>query len=99
MSGEAYVIIKQNEYMKRFHRAGATDPNRARSPEELGIRPSRIFLRMVDKDVFRPGRKPDTYYIDVGAAQDFVGARRRRALLMLLLVLAVAALLFFLGRR
>lgn len=99
MSAEAYVIIKQNAYMKRFRKAGAIDPNQARSLEELDIRSSGIFRRMVDKDVFRPGRRPDTYYIDLDAAADFVAARRRRALYTFLLILAVMALMFFLGRR
>ena len=58
MSTEAYVIIRQNEYMRRFRRAEATDPNQARSLEEIGIKPNGIFRRMADKDVFRPGRKP-----------------------------------------
>lgn len=99
MGSGAYIIIKQNEYMKRFRNAGATDPSRARRLEDLGVKPSRIFFRMQDKDVFRPGRTPETFYMDLGRAEDFVSARRKRALYMLLLVLVVAAALFFLDRR
>jgi len=99
MSGEAYVIIKQNEYMRKFRSAGATDPLRAKSLVELGIKPSRIFQKMEDKAVFLPGRAPGTYYLDPSAADDFIEARRRRTFYLLLLVLAVAAVLFFLGRR
>jgi hypothetical protein len=99
MSSEAYVIIKQNQYMKKFRQAGATDPARAKPLAELGITPTRIFRRMQDKDVFRPGRAPDTFYIDANAAEEFVDARRRRTFYMMLLILIVAAVMFFLGRR
>jgi hypothetical protein len=54
---------------------------------------------MEDKDVFRPGRAPDTYYLDLGAAEDFLQARRKRVYYTLLAILILAAVLFFLGRR
>jgi hypothetical protein len=99
MSSEAYVIIKQNEYMRRFRRAGATDPARARTLEDLGVKPSPIFRKMLARDVFRNGRAPETYYLDESAAEEFVDARRRRIFFTLLLMLVLAAVLFFLGRR
>lgn len=99
MSSEAYIIIKQNEYLKKFRRGGAVDPVKARPLAELGVRPDRIFRRMADKDVFRPGSRPETFYIDESAAVDFMAARRRRAFYTLLLVLVVLALAFFLNRR
>jgi hypothetical protein len=99
MSSEAYIIIKQNEYMKKFRQAGATDPLRARPLAELRIRPDRIFRKMEGKDVFKPGRAAETYYMDASAAEEFVEARRRRAFYMLLLVVVVAAVMFFLSRR
>jgi hypothetical protein len=98
-NGAAYVIIKQNECMRKFRRAEATDPQRARALEDLGIKPSRIFRGLEDKAIFLPGRTPGTYYMDTNAAEDFIAARRRRAFLMLLLALAAAAVLFFLTRR
>lgn len=99
MSSEAYIIIKQNEYMKKFRQAGATDPARAKPLAEIGVTPSRIFRRMQDKDVFRPGRAPETFYIDANAAEEFIDARRRRTFYTLLLILIVAAVMFFLSRR
>ena len=38
MSGE-YVIIKQNQYMRIFRKAGATDYRTAKTLEELGAQP------------------------------------------------------------
>jgi len=99
MGSEAYVLIKQNEYMRRFRNAGAVDPMRAKPLAELGIKPSRIFQKMADKAIFLPGRAPETFYMDANAAEEFIEARRRRAFYMILLVLAVAAVIFFLGRR
>ncbi len=99
MSGEAYIIIKQNQYMRTFRNAGAVDPARAKPLAELGLRHSRIFQKMVDKEIFRPGRSPETFYIDERAADEFVDARRRRAFYIMVLVLIVAAVMFFLSRR
>lgn len=99
MSSEAYVIIKQNEYMRKFRNAGATEASKAKTLVELKVKNDRIFRKMADKDVFRPGRAPETYYLDLGAADDFIQARRRRAFYLLILVIVVAALVFILGRR
>jgi len=99
MSSEAYVIIKQNEYMRKFRNAGAVDVKTAKPLAELRVKPDRIFRKMADKGIFRPGRQPDTYYMDPGAAEEFIEARRRRAFYMLLLVVIVAAVMFFLSRR
>lgn len=99
MGSAAYVIIKQNEFMKKFRKAEATDPKRAKTLAELGIRPDRIFRNMEAKGVFLPGRTPETFYMDKSAAEDFVEARRRRAFYLMLLVLAVALIMFFLARR
>ena len=99
MSGEAYIIIKQNEYMKKFRNAGATEPSKARPLADLKIKPDRIFRKMEDKAVFLPGRTPDTFYLDPPAAEEFIEARRRRTFYLLLLMVIVAAVMFFLSRR
>ncbi len=99
MGSEARVIIKQNEYMNKFRNAGAVDAKTTRTLAELGVKPDLIFRKMRGKDVFRPGRAPETFYMDASAAEDFVEARRRRTFYMMLLVLIVAALMFFLARR
>jgi hypothetical protein len=99
MSSEAYIIIKQNEYMRKFRNAGAADAKTAKTMADLRIKSDRIFRKMEDKGVFRPGPLPGTFYMDASAAEDFVAARRRRAFYMMLLVIIVAALMFFLSRR
>ncbi len=99
MGSEAYVIVKQNEYMRKFRNAGALDVKTARPLAELKIKRDRIFRKMEDKDIFRPGRTPDAYYMDAAAAEGFLEARRRRTFYTLLLILIVAAVMFFLSRR
>ena len=98
MSSEAYVIIKQNEYMKKFRKAGATDAGPGRSPK-WGSSPSRIFRKMEDKAIFLPGRTPETYYMDPNAAEEFIEARRRRAVLHVVARHRRGGVVFFLGRR
>jgi hypothetical protein len=99
MSGEAYVIIKQNEYMRKFRNAGALDAHSARTLSDLKVRRDRIFRKLEDKAVFLPGRSPETFYLDESAAEEFVAARRRRTFYLMLLVVIVAAILFLIGRR
>lgn len=99
MSSEAYVIVKQNECMRRFRNAGAVDAKSAKPLAEMGVKRDGIFSKMEDKGVFRPGPAPETFYMDASAAEDFVAARRRRAFYMMLLVIIVAAIMFFLSRR
>jgi hypothetical protein len=99
MSSEAYVIIKQNEYMRKFRNAGALDARSARTLAELRVKRDRIFTKMEDKAIFLPGRVHETFYMDENAAEEFVAARRRRAFYMMLLVVIVAAIMFLLGRR
>jgi hypothetical protein len=99
MSNGAYIIIKQNQFMRKFREAGATNPEAARSLAELDVRMTAIFRKLEDKGVFKRGRRPETFYMDEGAASDFVESRRRRVFYMLLLLLVVAVVLFFLGRR
>jgi len=92
MAGE-YVIIKQNQYMRIFRKADATDRSRAKPLAELGIRETHIFRRMVDKGVFvATGAGP--YYMDQDAAAEFIAARRKRAFYMLALVLIALLILW-----
>jgi hypothetical protein len=62
--------------------------------EQLGCRDSRIFERMVQREVIR-GVSPGKYYLDVGAAQAFRQARRERALTALVIILAIADVLIY----
>jgi uncharacterized membrane-anchored protein len=92
MNGQ-YVIIKQNQYMRVFRKADATNPGQARTLAALGLHESAIFRRMVDKGVF-VSTGSDAYYMNQDAAEDFIAARRRRALLAMAAVLIGLLLLW-----
>jgi hypothetical protein len=92
MAGE-YIIITQNQYIRIFRKAEATDRGRAKPLDVLGVRETGIFRRMVDKGVFI-NAGGNLYYMDPNAAADFIAARRKTAFLMLVLVLIVLLALF-----
>ena len=76
--------------MRRFKEAGAIEPVRAKSLDELGCRGSLVFNRLVGRGVFvetSPGR----YYIDVIKADAF--RSRRRAYVLMAVVIAVGVIL------
>ncbi len=84
------VVVRQNQYIRVFKRAGAITPGHAASLAELGQRESWIFRRMAAAGVFiapSPGR----YFLNVQAGEQFVARRRRRALAMLALILLLFA--------
>ena len=75
--------------IRTYRQAGATEPERACAPAELGIRHSWLFQRLSQRGVFvlvADGR----YFLDETVAQDFLHQRRVRAL-----ALAFAFLLIF----
>jgi hypothetical protein len=92
MSGD-YIIIKQNQYVRVFRKAEATDRGRARTLADLGVRETAIFRRMVDKGVFIAAGN-GVYYMDENAASDFVAERRKRTFFTLALMLLILLLLW-----
>ena len=93
-----FIIAKQNQYMKRFQEAGAVAPESAMSLEQVGLRDSRMFQRMVRREVICQAA-PGKYYLDVEAAQVFRKARRERALNALLIVLVLAVVLIYFAMK
>ncbi len=85
MSGAA-IILKQNKLMRTFRDAGAVSPDTARSVQELGVRNSWVFRRLVSRGVFILVGT-ERYYMDEQIAEAFVGQRRTRALVITALVL------------
>ena len=90
----AFIIAKQNQYLRRFQEAGAISPETAKGLEQVGCRDTRMFQRMVRREVIRQ-TAPGKYYLDVGAAQAFRQARRERALTALLIILVIAVVLIY----
>ena len=97
MSAAAVIVARQNNLIRRFREAGATAPNFARSPKDLGCRNSWIFRRLVTRGVFVE-TKPGRYYVDEVAAENFVRVRRAKALGMLAIVLGLCGLAMLASR-
>jgi len=92
MGGE-YIIVKQNQYMRIFRKAGATDRAHAKPVGDLGIRENRIFRGLVNQGVIVDAGG-GAYYIDLGEAEDFVSRRRKKAFFMFVIILFVLLVLF-----
>ncbi len=85
-----FVIIKQRRHLRSFSEAGATSPAAARSLEELGLRQSPMFRRMVRKGIFV--ELSGKYYMDAAAAAAFRKKQRRNTIIAL-----IVFFLFFIG--
>ena len=92
MNGD-YVIVKQNQYMRIFRKAEATDRSRARTLADLRIKETGIFRRMADRGVFVNAGN-GAYYMDEDAAHEFIVLRRKRAFFTLALMLLILLLLW-----
>lgn len=94
----AFIIAKQNQYIRRFSEASAVSPDTAVEPVTVGCRDSLIFRRLVRRCVFREAY-PGRFFVDLAAAAEFRRRRLRRALVALLVVVAVAVVLIGLAGR
>ena len=95
MSGAEVIVIRQNRILKHFRRAGALEPARAVSLDELGLRRSWLLRRLEVRGVLVA--LPDgRYYLDGDEERRFRIFRRWMVLsvmvLALLVVVAVAVL-------
>ena len=87
----ASVVIRQNRYIRKFRQAGATSPETARTPAELGVRESWLFRRMADAGVFVDaggGR----YYLDAEETERYLDRRWMRLMVVTIIGLRVLAL-------
>jgi hypothetical protein len=96
MSAAAAIVIRRKRLVRAFREAGAIDPTRAATPEQLGQRRSWVFDQMAAHSVFiatADGR----YYLNEQAAVEFLAARRKRALTITGVLLLLFALQWLLG--
>jgi hypothetical protein len=91
MGAAAIVLIREKRVMQSFLQAGATSPDRAVTPEELGVDAGGIgWRRLRDHAIVREvGAGTGRYYLDL-EVRDAVHGLRLRFLMVLVLVLVVA---------
>ena len=80
MSAAAIIAIHRGRLIRRFRKAGATDPDHAITLGALRQRYSWIFGQMVGAGVFLPTSN-GWYYMDEEAATEFLRHKRRRAII------------------
>ena len=88
MNGGTVIAVRQNKYIRSFRRAGADAPQSARTLEDLHLRDSWIFRRMVGRGIFVPADQ-DRWYISESAAENFLRARRTIVLSFVVVSLAI----------
>jgi hypothetical protein len=86
----AIVLAKERHLMEDFVRAGATSPDRAVTPEELGVDTAGIgWRRLRDHAIVREaGAGTGRYYLDI-EVRDAVHRSRMRFLLVLIVILGI----------
>lgn len=86
----AIVLAKERHLIQDFVRAGATSPDRAVTPEELGVDTAGVgWRRLRDHAIVREaGAGSGRYYLDV-EVRDAVHRSRLRFLLVLIVILVV----------
>ena len=94
----AFIIAKQNQYMRRFQEAGAVSPDTAADLAQIGCRDSRLFRSLVSRGVIRQA-SPGKFHIDMQSASEFRKSRLRRGLTALVIVLGIAALVVYFSIR
>jgi hypothetical protein len=87
----AVVLIRERRVVDAFQRAGATSPERATLPSDIGVESSGIGWRRLRERAVVRETPPDSghYYLDVEVWRAL--RRTRRRVLAAVLIVAVAA--------
>ena len=91
----AVIVAKERHIVDAFVRAGVTSPDRARTPDELGIDHLGLaWRRLRDRAVARESEPGSgRYYVDVEVWQALRRMRHRIVFVMLAIVIAIGVLL------
>jgi hypothetical protein len=93
----AIIIKREKDLVEHFRRAGATTPQAAQSPDELGVEDDNLIWRILVKGaVIRTGSE-GRYYLDELSWEALGRRRRRLAVIMVAVLAAIAIAIFFAG--
>jgi hypothetical protein len=91
----AIIIKREKDLVEHFRRAGATTPQAAQSPDELGVEDDNLIWRILVKGaVIRTG-SDGTYYLDEPSWEALGRRRRRLAVIIAIAFVAIAIAVFF----
>ena len=92
------AIHRQNRLIKAFREMGATTPETAISPQDLGLWIGFIFHRMVYRGVFiKTGN--GRFYMDEDSVAEFLEHRRFRIAIFTLIFFVLTVLILLFNRR
>ncbi|WP_160669836.1 hypothetical protein [Clostridium sp. C8-1-8] len=94
MSGAAAVKHIQNRYINKFQESGALDREHSVTLDELGMRESNVFNRMVKNNIFIKCNN-SKFYLDLSALESYKRSKRKLGL-YILIALAVFLVFYYL---
>jgi hypothetical protein len=85
------IVVKIKKLIQRFMDTGTTSPPTAKTPEELNIRTSNLFQRLLRRKVLVE-TYANRFYLDEEALQEYNNNRRK---IMITVILIIALLIVF----
>ena len=95
----AVLLAKERHIVTAFERIGAVTPDRARTPDEVGVDTQRLaWRRLRDRAIVREAGD-GRYYLDVEVWEANRRLRRRMVIVFLVIAILVALLPVFAGMK
>ena len=95
----AVLLAKERHIVTAFERIGAVTPDRARTPDEVGVDTQRLaWRRLRDRAIVREAGD-GRYYLDVEVWEANRRLRRRMVVVFLVIAILVALLPVFAGMK
>lgn len=93
----AIVAGKINRIIRRFEKAGAFTEKTARNHEELGVRKSFLFNRLVNQGVLVEVSQK-RYFLHREKLATYIANRRKRVIIALLFIIAILVIASLISR-
>jgi hypothetical protein len=87
----AVIIKRERDLVDHFRRVGATSPDTAKTPDEIGVDGPMTWFRLVDDAVIRSAGD-GRFYLDALTWEAL--ERRRKRVMMIAFIIAVLAVAF-----
>jgi hypothetical protein len=92
----AIILRRERDIVNAYRGAGATNPERAVQPEDIGVDRRLVFDRLVRRAVLREAGD-GRYYLDEPSWEAIAYVRRRLAIVIIMIVVAVLITLVMSG--
>lgn len=92
----AIILRRERDIVNTYRGAGATNPERAMRPEDLGVHRRLVFDRLVRRAVLRES-SDGRYYLDEPSWEAIAYVRRRLAIVIIMIVVGALITLVMSG--